>query len=687
MRYNLVWISGILLGILAALAGALAQDRSTPMVISSEVQTLIEAQDWRKAEKKLEDDRAKCGATQAEKSCGVLLNYSEGVLLQTRSVYDKSQRSTLLNASADAYRKVLREEPGQEAAAHNLAVVLGRLGDTAGLERLYEQNETKSPQLAATISVTLGDVHDASGDWDKAYTAYARAVDLAPLDDSAKLRMVASFADVSGGSDQLMSKLGVWEIQAPDIAARGYAAIFQKEGGESTPAANEAIVHWVSQAAASRQISRERVAEAFGKFDAQPVRELMDFLGRLEMPVDSPMPSPGEMQSFLHSGPRIIDETPWWRETRERRHALAEAALATGRTTTANGNAVQAQYQFLVGLQTAPDMLDYLSSPPPGSDFAPLELITELAWLQYRNPEVLDPGRSKLREIIDLIIESKGMAYEARDYRAIQRHHTLLGEIFAAEDAWTGGSYGFDNAIFQLSGAIRAARQREETEGFYQPQANVKAQLAAGYHVAPQEGDEKAARIAAVLAALDSDDLKLAQDQLSALDEVAANDRPKELTAILRARAAAFETRVDSEKSDASVRKPPSWAMADTISGVDAPTLRRQKFKLLADIAVAAEIRKNQQAAKKYAQAALAAARGVSTLIGTEDVLRLERIATILTGGIVSPDQPPLMTIAPSGRKPDRERGEWFLVLPSSDLPFIASFPVGPLADLARAPG
>jgi tetratricopeptide (TPR) repeat protein len=685
MKHALFFLFGVLQGAIAVAVGASAQDKTNPSAISSEVQQLIKLQDWQGAKRKLADAQAKCGSAEAGKPCRAQLNYSQGVLLQSQSAYDGSQREALLKASADAYQKALKEDPGQTAATHNLTLVFGQLGDTQGLESLYKQNEAKFPQLAAGISLTLGDLHDAGGEWEQAYTAYARATDLAPLDDSAKQRLVASFGDTAGGSEEFLSRLAAWEMQAPDLAARGYAEIFRKDGGASI-AASQAIIHWVIQAAASRQISQALVMKTFGDSNAEPIRALMDFLGRLDAPFDDPMPNPGALRNFLYSGSRIVDEVPWWRETQDRRHALAEAALAVGRATTANGNVVQAQYQFLVGLQSAPSMMDYLSGPSD-IDFAPLELITELAWLQYRNAEALDPTGDKLLEVIDLIIESKGMAYDARDYRAIQRHHTLLGDIFAAEGNWTGGRYGFDNAIFQLSAAITAAKRREEGEGFYQPQANVKAELADGYRAEGRSDEEKKVRVSAVLAALDMDDFKLAQSELAALSEMTPNSRPQQLAVIVKTRATVFEARIDSDKPDPSTMKLPKWATAKTVDGIDEAPLRRQQFKLLSDLAVAAALRGNAKASMKYAQAAFKVARGVSTLIGTEDVLRIERIATILIGETVNVDQPPLMKISPSARNRKRERGEWFLVLPSSDLPFTASLPPGRLADLARTPG
>jgi hypothetical protein len=51
-----------------------------------------------------------------------------------------------------------------------------------------------------------------------------------------------------------------------------------------------------------------------------------------------------------------------------------------------------------------------------------------------------------------------------------------------------------------------------------------------------------------------------------------------------------------------------------------------------------------------------------------EDVLRLERMRAAR-----APNRP-TMKIVPGGPKPQRQSGEWLLSLPSSDLPFIASF-------------
>src|SRR6185295_10787206 len=91
----------------------------------------------------------------------------------------------------------------------------------------------------------------------------------------------------------------------------------------------------------------------------------------------------------------------------------------------------------------------------------------------------LDPKGQRLGSIINDMFRSKAAAYERGDLDAIQRHHTVLGMIYARRGVWTSTGRA-QNAIFQLEHALSVARQREASVG-PQPLPELKSQLADGY--------------------------------------------------------------------------------------------------------------------------------------------------------------------------------------------------------------
>jgi hypothetical protein len=163
---------------------------------------------------------------------------------------------------------------------------------------------------------------------------------------------------------------------------------------------------------------------------------------------------------------------------------------------------------------------------------------------------------------------------------------------------------------------------------------------------------------------LDSDDLRSAETQLAALTEISSGEAAGSvglLTEILEARRAAGG-------GNATL---PAWATTSKLEGVSANFLRRQQFKFLADLAAAPEVENRD----RLLETAWGIAGTVPTLIGMEDVLRLERVRAARAGADQSAGNPPTMKIVPGGPKPKLQPGEWLLSLPSSDLPFVASFP------------
>jgi hypothetical protein len=283
----------------------------------------------------------------------------------------------------------------------------------------------------------------------------------------------------------------------------------------------------------------------------------------------------------------------------------------------------------------APPMEEYVYGAMREAAFTPLDIVTELAWLEFRFSE-LDPRGEKLAAVIEQLFVGKAMAYEARDLEAIQRHHVVLGQIYAARGEWEGS--GYRNATFQLSNAVRVARQREQEGGYYEPMPGIKALLGETYEKTGKASAAQDVYVNAAQAYLDSDDLERSGELLARAKSVAPIDQGSPVATKLRATEQILDTRravklPPGDQSSNSTRPPTmpeaSWLEGVVVVGLPADFVSRQRFKVNADLALIATNAHATQDAERYAKAALESATGVNALVGAGDVLRLERVGML----------------------------------------------------------
>jgi hypothetical protein len=661
------WIPALLL-VLAMPPQAAALDGTfdaAPVV--NDVENLAALQSWDDAEQKLKAGEAACQELAPQGKCRLQLEFLRGYLKQrqSESSIDADARKALLVESADAYRSVLEAVPGHADTTRNLALVLGALGATDELKDLVETSQAKAPALAAAVAASLGDLQAGQGDSVSAYRTLAQAS--AVTDDPlVKRKLIQVVRNLPSVPDDMPDTVRSWEVRSPAIAAEAYAALFLKEQQAGDKRAPDSLLRWVTLTAETSTPSSAETQALFAEAPDPSVKELVGYLKFLEAGTKQTFANPGlpEISDPYAESFGIGSKFRWWSQSRQRRDALGQVALSVGRASLVAGKEVNAQYQFLVGLQAAPSIDEYIIDGPQTDRMTPLDLITELVWLQVRFQIELDPSKNKFDKLLRRMFQGKADAYGANDLVAMQRHHSVLGPIFAQRKQWKKGKAQYDNALFQLSSAVRIAARRESQENFHQALPGIKVLLADGYRAVEDRTKEAKARVDATEAALDSDDLNLAQDQLERLIAISEGESGgpvgQRLTEILGVRRAARS------------RQPvaaPDWGTIDATPGLDHGFVARQQFKFLADVAAGS-------GDPEQAQAALASAGSVSTLIGMEDVLRMERLQAVLTGKKDNgTDAPATMKIVPGGLKPKLKPGEWLLSLPSSDLPFVGSLP------------
>jgi hypothetical protein len=365
--------------------------------------------------------------------------------------------------------------------------------------------------------------------------------------------------------------------------------------------------------------------------------EVLADQGRLRVASSLPlepdeMPQAGrELETFLRSPWTPPPADSWWLKSTDRRNALAAVSLSMGRQTLVDGNPARTERCWRTGVDFAPDAADLrFSTHDEDPAFRYLDLETELTALYSRYP-ALDSSGVKSSELIHRLFNSKAEAYDAEDLAAIQRHHTVLGILYARRGVWKSAS-GPENAIFQLEHALAVADRREAAAG-YQPLPDLRALLADGYDQTGRTDRARTARVEAAQAYLDTDDFDRGRTQLDRVgtaSDPGEQRRLDELRAILRVREEIVHL-AGGDSVDAGPRLPAletaggAWLKGKGTSGLPPDFLARQRFKTYADLTRAAAGKREPTA--RYALNALESlSSGSGTLIGGADVLRLERL-------------------------------------------------------------
>ena len=617
-------VAGIMLA--AAVLPAAAQTYRDARTAAGEAREAMNRGDWEGAGRVLESARRTCFANRAGRACRLLVDFNLGHLFQQRARAEGARTGTWLESAVAAYRRVLAERPDHAATLNNLALALRDLGRADVLNELVDHAGVSAPDEAPAIAMLLGDLQIANGRWKDAYGAYEIAARMAPGDEAPRLKMAQVYRDTATASiPGFRDAVASWEGDFPRAARDGYLAIVGHSGDE---ASGPALVRWVTLMANQRLLNGRSAGDALKPLDSAPAREFLAFLGLLEGGGEGRFDNADWVRSYVRSEPSSRDY-PFWMASEERRHALALAALAFGRDSVVAQRWRLAERQWMLGLRYAPRAEAYIYGGLRRADFAPLDLVTELAWLEFRYPGI-DPGERKFDLFIRLLFEGKAQAYEANDLRTIQRHHTVLGEIYAAKGRWKSG--WADNAVFQLSHAIDVAERRRKSEGLYQPLPGLKARLSEGYEKTGQAARAAVTAIDASQAYLDTDDLDRAARMLSRVSDAPARER---------ARKAALEEVLDLRRTIAAEQRDakPGGSISTNLTvnrvasrlaalqGLPDDFLARQRFKIDADLADIGARIGAESLTRIRADAALSQADRAQQLIGTADILRMERLS------------------------------------------------------------
>lgn len=559
---------------------------------------------WDRASALLQGGQQRCGDGAAGLPCRLLLRYTLGYLSEREAQRTPALAADLLAAAQALYLEVLASAPQHQATLKNLALLYlytGRPLEAASLLERAVESDRAGPDRGALL-LLLAQVYRDDGRFDAALASMERAVAADPGDASGPRAIAALFAD--GPAERLgalLPRLAEWAPLLPAVAEEGYRTILMRAPGSAT--AEQALLPWVSLIARQGWVSDSTLAGLPRGWE--PLDGLLRYAAE-------PETEPGR------SG--------WWMAQPQRRSVLAQVALATARSAEARDDPARALRRLEVGLRISPEYEEYQFRPELKDAWPTrMELARAALSLLSRNP-ALDPQGMRQQRLVGELFSGKAGAYRSEDVVAMQRFHTTLGRWYAERGEWRGG--GATNARFQLEHAIGTAAQRAQRGEPYQPLQDEKEMLAQGYLGLGEATKARSMFLDATAAFLDTDQFEPARQALDAAARITAPAAGADVaaqaarTALLRQVLTTREALASGPVAEGFERLPgQSWLRGDNDPQ---GFLGRQRFKALADLAFQSDVASRTAAAF---QAALA----VRSLVGTADLVRLERITSLST--------------------------------------------------------
>lgn len=603
----------ITLGSLGAPAQAAVVAPSAAQRAVLEAQTLAGEGRETEAEARLRQALGECAQGADGLGCRVQLGFALGAFAEQRAGAEPADRQRWLGSAVARYQRVLAESPAHAPTLARLSRLHAQQGDRAKAEALLDDALRRFPDQEP-IALLLGDLHRDAKSWDAAISAYRVAVDRHPTSDPPRRRLVEAYAALLPARlDEFRRVLAELERGFPAVTEVGHRAIIERLHVTNPAAAEASLVQLVGVLAAMRRLSAQSLDTLPSGWIPPAVTHLRAYLAAPQQ-----RPAPG-----------------WWLDRIERRHVLAAAGLALGHQVLIEPDPAGAAARWETAERFAPEYEAYSYPPLKGLSVVRLDLETALALHYFKFPS-LDPGEGKFNRAINRIFQSKAGAYQLDDLEGIQRHHTILGVIFAQKGVWRANHFAL-NAIFQLDNALKTAARRDTKDGAYQPLPELRALLARGYQTTGDTAKARTTYLAATRAYLDTDAIEPAGRMLQsarALPEGASSERElaAQLERVLGTRAdvaRASGRRLDPAAAEYAFRPAGrhAWLYGGALPALAPEFLDRQRFKTLSDLAVRVDEAGHAPAATELAARAFRTAiENVKHFTGSADVVRIQKI-------------------------------------------------------------
>ncbi len=586
-----------------------------PEKVSNRVLQLAAEGKVNEADQALREALSQCQQPTAPPNCSFLLTFTQAYLAQQKG-------SAGIQEARELYSRIIKSDPANGPALNNLALVEDSTGNASRAEELWATAIAKDPGRADHYALLLGDHFLRLKNIDGALKAYDVAERSSPTAAAPRRRIVSAYRQTQKNSDldPLEARAREWELVDPSSARAAYEFLMSRYSSDGAYAneADRVLVQWSILLARNEWLDDDSLSHLPQEWNTPGIQELKEYIAT---PTQRP-------------------HWNWWQRSPDRDGATFEFARAMGRLQlrASSGGAQRAQacFQWALSSVTPGALTD---SSPVSNGY--LRVSQELASLYFDHPE-LDPDGKQVSEMMVHLYEGKMRAIELGRRPVSQAYHTTLAYIYVARGVWTSkpGTPSYMSALYQLQAVLDDATFREHSEGYFQPLPEIKGMLARAF---VERGDKVGAAklsLSAAIAYLDSDAIPESQRSLDqGVSFGSAGPEVSRLQRIIKARAESEKVTLDQMSSE----KLP-WLFQP--SGIlTEPFLKRQRFKIYADLLKAAE--NEPQRLTSALEAYRLVVEQQTNLVGAGDLLRWQSVeSALLTSASGQPIRPRVVVLS-----------------------------------------
>ncbi|OZG75172.1 hypothetical protein BTA51_01950 [Hahella sp. CCB-MM4] len=439
------------------------------------LQEQVDQENWRATERILLGAERDCQQTSDVNNCLDKVRFSRAWTYTRHAEKDKDHRESFLQRAREEYLAILERHPQHLATIDNLILTLEQLEDRQQLERLLRllQRLDDRSRMAKVAQMIAGLYLD-EGNSQRAFSYYYRSYELEPGQRTLN-GLISSFRQ--SPNEEVAKRLEVLAETTENVSIRRqlYEAILSSRNKVSPQQWENAAINWVAWLGKERALTSSVIEQTI---DLRLNPEFRELVARLREPFLGLTPEEVRIGDLTLLEYR---QDGWWNDTLLRTWAFSIAAWSEGHNRLLNNDINGANAIWQAALQFAPPSYTYDSSELKGHWAVSLELLTDLARIQWLYKSRLDPRGETFTRVEQALFFSKAQAYKINDLEAIQRHHSIMGKMYADLGIFSENATGVRSAEFQLTHALRTADLRSSDTGKDDPQPQLAQLLADGY--------------------------------------------------------------------------------------------------------------------------------------------------------------------------------------------------------------
>ncbi len=430
---------------------------------------------WKAVERILQKEEQRCRQRANAENCLDKIYFSSAWAYSRRAAQDEGNRETDLQRARDGYLALLKKHPKHLPTIDNLLLVLEQLGDRQQLELLLKSlQDLEDNKRYSKAAIMLAELYRQEGNSNRAFGYYSRAYEM-----ESGQRALHGLLTIykKNPDDKKVKQIEALAERSKNFIMRRqlYETILQTRNRVTPQQWENAAINWVALLGKERQLTAKQIKR---DIDVNKNPEFGELAKRLQTQYLGLTPNDliiGDLTLLEYQ------RAGWWNENLLRTWAFTIAAWSEGHNRLLKNDIKAANDIWKAALQFAPPTHTYNYRELKGRWAVSLELLTDLARIQRLYKAQIDPSGNTFASIEQTLFFSKAQAYKVKDKEAIQRHHAVMGKMYADLGIFSEQKTGIRSAEFQLKHALKAAEVRSAQTGKADPQPQLAKLMADGY--------------------------------------------------------------------------------------------------------------------------------------------------------------------------------------------------------------